>query len=79
MILSKLKPEALSIVVVPPPRPLSSHTLRWRQELGSNHKYRRRVSDFGGPGRSESGMDILERRLKKHLPRFDGAMECYYM
>ena len=43
----------------------------------NNHRKRRSLSNFGGPGRSESGMDILERRMKKNLERFDGAMECY--
>ena len=46
-----------------------------KRTMEDNH--RRRLSDFGGPGRSETGIDILERRLKKNLERFDGAMECF--
>ena len=49
------------------------------EAIGDNKKQLavQRLSHFGGPNTDECGIDILERRTKKNLGAFDGAMECY--
>ena len=49
------------------------------EAIGGNKKQRtlRRLSDFGGFDTKESGIEILERRTRKNLEAFDGALECY--